>query len=525
VAAATLLAAAVLLVNCAPPSRQAQPPGARAFASGEGIGPAARARTLVLYDSTGPWGYLGELYAQQTANLASHFGPWQAVPVVHYRHGLARSFDALVYLGSTYDEPLPWAFLDDVRDSGMPVLWLGANLWQLAARHPGFLAWTVKGYDKALVTGVAYKGVAFDRSPELEGGLLRVAVTDPRRVATLATATHPDGSALPWAVRAGRLTYVPEIPLSYVGPDDRYLVFADLLFDLLAPAAPVRHRALVRLEDVGPDTPPAQLEACVQVLARRRIPFSVAFYPCFRDPRGVRGGGRGPALDLAAAPAMAALLAGLPRRGGTLVMHGTTHQLGDQPNPYSADSASDFEFYRAHLDAGNEVVLDGPPAEDSESWARARMEAGLAAFRSAGLEPPALFEPPHYAASAAAYQAASSLFTARYDRGMYFPGRLDGAAPDYGRPTNQFFPYPVRDVYGSRVVPENLGNVARVEYNHHAPRSAEDILASAARNLAVRDGVASFFYHPALGPGELERIVDGLAAQGWSFVAAGEIWR
>ena len=38
------------------------------------------AATLVLYDTSGEWGYLGELYAIQVANLASHFGPWTAKP-------------------------------------------------------------------------------------------------------------------------------------------------------------------------------------------------------------------------------------------------------------------------------------------------------------------------------------------------------------------------------------------------------------------------------------------------------------
>ena len=32
-------------------------------------------RTLVLYDRTGQWGWLGELYATMTANLVGHFGP------------------------------------------------------------------------------------------------------------------------------------------------------------------------------------------------------------------------------------------------------------------------------------------------------------------------------------------------------------------------------------------------------------------------------------------------------------------
>ena len=70
--------------------------------------------TLVLYDTTGQWGWLGELYAIMSANLASHFGSWTAMPVASYQTGQLKQYTAAIYIGSTYDEPLPTAFLDDV---------------------------------------------------------------------------------------------------------------------------------------------------------------------------------------------------------------------------------------------------------------------------------------------------------------------------------------------------------------------------------------------------------------------------
>src|SRR5262245_53724599 len=36
------------------------------------------AHALVLYDTDGQWGYLGELYAAGVGTLASHFGTWHA---------------------------------------------------------------------------------------------------------------------------------------------------------------------------------------------------------------------------------------------------------------------------------------------------------------------------------------------------------------------------------------------------------------------------------------------------------------
>jgi uncharacterized protein YdaL len=89
---------------------------------------------------------------------------------------------------------------------------------------------------------------------------------------------------------------------------------------------------------------------------------------------------------------------------------------------------------------------------------------------------------------------------------------------DYSRSVGQFFPYTVRDVYGAAVVPENLGNVVVEGLNNHVTRGPADIIASAKRNLVVRDGVASFFYHPYLGVTQLDQVVRGLKGLGYTFV-------
>ena len=75
--------------------------------------PVATAPTgpLVLYDTSGPYGWLGELYATEVTNLAGHFGSPVAHAVSGYKAGELRQYPAVVYIGSTYDEPLPAAFL------------------------------------------------------------------------------------------------------------------------------------------------------------------------------------------------------------------------------------------------------------------------------------------------------------------------------------------------------------------------------------------------------------------------------
>src|SRR6267142_6646157 len=87
-------------------------------------GLATQTSTLVLYDTTGPWGWLGEIYATMAGNLASHFGAWVAMPVVSYVAGTLQQYSACIYIGSTYGEPLPAAFLTDVYAGTTKVIWI-----------------------------------------------------------------------------------------------------------------------------------------------------------------------------------------------------------------------------------------------------------------------------------------------------------------------------------------------------------------------------------------------------------------
>jgi uncharacterized protein YdaL len=210
-------------------------------------------------------------------------------------------------------------------------------------------------------------------------------------------------------------------------------------------------------------------------------------------------------------------------------LHGYTHQLDDLRNPYSGTSGDDYEFYLAHVDAANNVQLDGPPQQDSRSWVEQRLSTGRAEFVRAGLGDPDIFEFPHYTGSAASYRAVHEIFGVRYDQGTYFDGVCPQgdctkeSTPD-GELSQQFFPYPVRDVYGSVVIPENLLNVSS-EYNNNPARTPRDIIAAAEAMTVVRDGVASTYYHPFLGTSKLSEVIDGIKKLGYTFVSPYDLLR
>jgi uncharacterized protein YdaL len=498
---------------------------------------------LVLYDTTGEFGWIGELYAMATANLAGHFGSVTTKPVVSYAAGDIAKYDATFYLGSTYDEPLPPVFLDEVLASTKPVVWAYSNIWQLVNRASdfqsryGFSPWY---YDTSSIGTVVYKGQSLNRYRPNGSGIMTYSALDPVKATVLASAVRDDGTTIPWAVRSGSLTYVGEIPFSYTSESDRTLVFSDLMFDAMAPATVERHRALVRLEDINPDCDPAMLREFADYLYGRGIPFAFGVSPVFTDPLGVSTGAA-TTITLKQRRDLADAINYMISKGGVLVGHGYTHQYSNIANPYNGMTGDDYEFYRVTENLDHSLTYQGPLPEDSYAWAAGRMDSANNEFKAAKVTAPSIFEFPHYASSANGYKAAADKFAVRYDRGLYYSGLLSGGPVDppqpkgkgqakkgdptgglnnvnHARMIGQFFPYVVKDVYGSKVLPENLGNPAEAWFNY-PERTGAQIVADAKRNLVIRDGFASFFYHPFLGTAGLGQIIDGIQALGYQFVS------
>jgi uncharacterized protein YdaL len=477
-------------------------------------------RTLILYDISGKWGWLGGLHATLTANLAGHFGRWTAKPAVDYERGELDRFTALIYIGSSYGEQLPAALLDDVLRESRPVLWINHNISQLEAHAGDFASrygWQPVRLDRSPVAEVRYKGTSLTRWTRQTDGIMRTLVLSRARSRVLAYAVRGDGSTLPWALRSRNLTYVGELPFVYTSETDRYLVFADLLFDALAPKTRERHRALLRLEDINPRTDPATLRAIADYLYSRQIPFGFGVSPYYRDPQGRQEEPRD--VLLRDVPELVAALKYLQRKGGVLVGHGYTHQWDGGSNPYNGITGDDVEFYRVTETKEGEVQQLGPlPGDDSTAWAEHRIVAANREFEAAGLTAPKLFEFPHYAASDHGYRAAARRFAVRWERSLYFPGLLGDGPIRYRQLEGQFFPYVVRDVYGSKVLPENLGSVAPRQWHSYKSRLPADLVRAARANLVVRDGFAAFYFHPFLELEYLKRTVEGIQAAGYTFV-------
>ncbi|MBC5785132.1 DUF2334 domain-containing protein [Ramlibacter sp. USB13] len=484
-------------------------------------------------------------------NLLGHFdAKVDLVPVHRYAAGQMAAHDATFYLGAAYDTQLPTAFLADAAATTKTLVWFKYNLWRLAddpayqftatrgiafddlrgmnaqptaaAPSPGFFD-TVAYKGKDFVKYYAYDAQknAIDADPDI--GVTEVA--DAAKASVVVPIRNSrTGEQAPYVVRSGRFWYVADIPFSFIGPRDRYLVLADLLHDMLGIDHPEQHQAMVRLEDVGAPVSVSAMKRLTDFLQGRNIRFSIAVIPHHMDPKGSGNDGVPQEIPLAQATNLRTALDYALPRGGEIVMHGYTHQYGAVKNPWTGMSGDDYEFW--------DIAHNAPVPEDSTEWALGRFTKGLWELGQFNYGPVA-WETPHYMASPTASRAVPLAFNTTYQRVVYFTADKPDFSPHAGKDfsAGQIFPYVIqRDYYGQKVLPENLGNIEydirRIDPTSYFTYSWQDILLNAQYALTVRDGFGSFFFHPfwlekdigTTGYQDFTRLVDGITALGYTWV-------
>jgi uncharacterized protein YdaL len=431
------------------------------------------------------------------------------------------------------------------------VVWFKYNIWQLAW-DPAYNFTLNKGIELRGLAGlnaeptssnpkpgfyeeVRYKGLSFNKYYQYDSvrnvvnadpdiGWVRIA--DTTKAQSIVTVRNPaKNTSAPYISRSGNFWYVADIPFTFIGPRDRYLVFSDLLHDMLGINHAFYHKAMVRLEDVGALVSVQAMKTLSDYMASKAIPFSIAAIPRYVDGLGTYNGGTPQEIHLSQATNLRTSLNYARSKGGEIVMHGFTHQYGAMRNPHTSVSGDDYEFWN--------IVDNKPFPEDSQAWVYGRLNQGLTDLKAYGYNPIA-WEAPHYHTSATAARTAPQLFPKTYQRVVYYTADYPNFFASVGKDFSlgQFYPYTIyRDYYGQKVLPENLGNI-EYDIREMDPTSfynytPEDIILNAKYAKTIRDGVASFFFHPfwlepELGtPGfeDFKKTVEGISALGFTWIA------
>jgi uncharacterized protein YdaL len=438
---------------------------------------------LVVHDSKpGPLPP-GLICGNAVLDLLGHFGlHGKLISVDEYRAGDLEHHRAAIILGvdehhTTYPAPL----LNDIRAGKRPVMWIAGHLLDLLSDQAFVEKLGFKLTGPKLLAG--FQSIAYKDRSLLKGDatLFPVEIQDPAKVQVLATAKTAKGEAKPYVVRSGSFWYFADSPFSYAMEGDRYLAFCDLLHDFLGIPHQEERKALVRIEDVSIETDPERLIAIADYLASRKVPFQVGLTPIFRDPE------RHEEVYLSDRPQFVRAIRYMVSKGGVIVLHGSSHQLWGK-------TGDDYEFW--------DDKAGKPIPGDSKLLVEEKVRAALEECFKNGIYP-VTWETPHYMGSQLDYQAISQFFNSSWER----VASLDNAEAGH------YFPFPSEDRFGRFIIPESLGYI-----NGESPNTAE-LLTNAERLQALRDGVASFFYHPFLDLKYLKEMVEGLQERGFQFIS------
>jgi hypothetical protein len=448
--------------------------------------PAFARSALVLYD--------GEkersdafLSARFTYSLLGHFA-LEAVRLESFYDCQPEQAGAADFLFAICEDgrtSLPSELLQAISRRQGPIVWINLQLDELLKEAPGRFPLRFGKEVSGRNWKVSYADRLFAKSDAALQVLLPGGGEDGCRV--LAWAGDDDGRRLPYAVQGSNLWVFADSPFAYAREGGLWLIFSDLLHEILGQRHTESRHALLRIEDVNPQSDPASIKAIASYLAGEDVPFQISLIPIYRDPAAQEE------TYLSDNPELVAALRFAVSRGGAIVMHGISHQ-------YRGASADDYEFW--------DVIAGTPIAASSQEWLERKLNSGIKECCRNGLYPIA-WETPHYAASQHDYRIIGSFFNTFFDRPMV----ADISDSQMLAP----YPYRLPDL-GVQVVPENLGYIDLKS----RPRDMSLMVRNLDNMGAVHDALASFFFHPFLPLGDLRVIVKAVKARGWKFLSLRE---
>jgi Uncharacterized protein conserved in bacteria (DUF2334). len=455
--------------------------------SGNATLPSAK-KVLIITENAKDYNSAGLAEARILENLMGHFQTRVSiVDIANYQPNTINSYDVIFYLGVKREKDQTALFMKDAVNSAKTIVWMNSGLEggktsMYLRKKLGF------GIDRLDTSGVftlvRSGNHVFTRTND---AIYMPEILKGKGVVTIATAFSPDTKQqTPYMLRSGKFYYVADIPFVHITDNDRYLLFSDALHDIIGEKHQEEHGALVRIEDVIPTRDPDNLRAMADILYERHVPFLIGLVPFYIDPKDhIR-------ISLSDRPELVEALKYCVSKGGTIVLHGVTHQ-------YKGESAVDYEFWDAST---NRPIKEETPEEIEH-----KIETGIDECAKNGIYP-LMWETPHYTASMETYQVVSK----------YFGSAVERVITTNNNQYGQYFPYVIKsDVYGQKIYPEDLGYLPLIDDRDSTEHYIKYILNRAKTIRSVRDGYASFFFHSFLDPDYLRELVDGIKGLGFTF--------
>jgi uncharacterized protein YdaL len=445
-------------------------------------------RILILFEGSDVPSNLGRGDARELAMLLGHFNvSYQLKGMDTYAAGDINAFDMTFFIGYSKRYDPPERFIRDIYTTRRQVVWMNTGMERFSRQFDLEQRFGIKfiTFDTTSNFDIVRAGKRTFTKGEPN---LNIMATVPGHDAEVVSTAYSEGTRreAPYMIRCDNLLYIADSPFASATETDRYIYFADMLHDLLGEQHEEIHRALLRIEDVDVFESPARLRDIADLLASKHIPFLVGIIPFFVDPGNLR-------VSLSDKPEFVDAIHYMVARGATIVMHGVTHQ-------YEGVTAIDYEFW--------DGSMDRKIRNDSRENVERKMKAGLEECWKNAIYP-LVWETPHYTASQLDYTVFPEFFSTCMEQRLV----IDNS--EY----SMYFPFIIEhDLFGQRIIPENLGYIPLNDTQEVEEKAVQDLLKGAEAQLAVRDGFASAFIHPFIDLKYIEEYVDGVLDLGYTFM-------
>jgi uncharacterized protein YdaL len=264
--------------------------------------------------------------------------------------------------------------------------------------------------------------------------------------------------------------------------------------------------AYLRLEDVHPAVDVKQLKEIAELLKEKKLPYMITVIPVYKDPN------TGKTVHLKDNPELIDVLRFMQDNGGSIIMHGYTHQFYDsetgegfefwdvktdqpirQPNHEKPKTKDDFQSTEDY----NKYVEKGKAFE--EKYIKEHIEKGITELVEAKLYPIA-FEAPHYTMSQKGYEILSHYFST-------YIGQLQLNDTTWKSMHSPAYTSTPSFLHGMKLMPETVGFIEEGK--------PQDIAKMKERALSITklsDGIIGAFYHPYLGVTPLKEVLKELGS-------------
>lgn len=435
-------------------------------------------KVLVIYDSKKETSYNRDILKMVRTLLGRFSSNIELLKLSNYDNEISKTYYSHIFIiginENSYSNDEKTNTLINSLDSYKGVIcWLGYGIENLLEYKKYNLEYIKKTNN---INSVTYKGKEYNLDEQYLFNIVKSTDKNSKIIGTISDTVNE----YPYIVNDKNLFYVSKLDLDGV----LFYIFCDSLNDVFNVKTFNKGRIFVRIEDVHAFREPKELIKIADYLSNKNIPFTIALIPAYVNPKNHK------ITTLSESPEIVKAVKYMQDKGGTVILHGYTHQYKNEEV-----SGEGYEFWDGEKDE--------PLKENMKIFVKDRVLKGLRICIENGIYPLA-FEAPHYAIESEGYKELKKYFST-------YVGQQQNNDKKFSTNT---YPYVIRDTEEFNIfIPENLGYIdPEDKFTFQNIKENLDIVS------IVRGFSGGFFFHSYLDIKYLKDTVEYLEKQNIEFM-------